>query len=42
MYAIYYAQKHAKMDYCEWDYHNATVKDFSIQLTLTEEVWNVW
>ena len=41
-YMIYYLQISAQLNYKLWDMKLKTVADFTVQLTITQDIWQAW
>ena len=41
-FAIYYLQISAELNFKLWDMQLKTAADFTVQMTITDEVWTQW
>ena len=39
---IYYLKKSSKLQYKNWDVKSVTVADFTVQIQITEKIWDQW
>ena len=39
---VYYLKKTAILDYQQWDIETLTASDFTVEYTITEDMWNLF
>jgi len=42
MNTIGYLLNKSKLDFVKWDLSNVTLRDFSVELTISPEIWDAW